>query len=48
MPAVKANAYGHGAALVAGELQRAGIGSFCVASAAEAELLESRLTRERF
>ena len=47
MPAVKANAYGHGAALVAGELQRAGIGSFCVASAAEAvELRKAGITGE--
>lgn len=35
MPAVKANAYGHGAALVAGALQEQGVSSFCVASAAE-------------
>ncbi len=35
MPAVKANAYGHGAALVAGALQEQGVRNFCVASAAE-------------
>lgn len=35
MPAVKANAYGHGAPLIAGALQEQGIHSFCVASAAE-------------
>lgn len=35
MPAVKANAYGHGAALVSKALQEQGIKSFCVASAAE-------------
>lgn len=35
MPAVKANAYGHGAELVAEVLQEQGIHAFCVASAAE-------------
>ncbi len=35
MPAVKANAYGHGAAPVAKELQRLGITDYCVASAEE-------------
>lgn len=35
MPAVKANAYGHGAALIAKELSKMGIRSFCVASAGE-------------
>ncbi|MCI9175775.1 MAG: serine racemase VanT catalytic subunit [Lachnospiraceae bacterium] len=35
MPAVKANAYGHGAALISKALQEEGIESFCVASAAE-------------
>lgn len=35
MPAVKANAYGHGAALIAKELSKMGIRSFCVASAEE-------------
>ncbi len=35
MPAVKANAYGHGSDLIAGELQKAGVQAFCVACAAE-------------
>lgn len=35
MPAVKANAYGHGAVLIANELQKLGIQDYCVASAAE-------------
>lgn len=35
MPAVKANAYGHGAVPVARELERLGVTSFCVACAAE-------------
>lgn len=35
MPAVKANAYGHGAVPIAEELNRLGISSFCVATAAE-------------
>lgn len=35
MPAVKANAYGHGAVPVAAELNRLGIRSFCVACASE-------------
>ena len=35
MPAVKANAYGHGALLVAKQLNRMGVRAFCVASAAE-------------
>lgn len=35
MPAVKAEAYGHGAVLIAKELQRLGIRDYCVASAAE-------------
>ncbi len=35
MPAVKANAYGHGAPLIAGALQEQGVHSFCVASVAE-------------
>lgn len=39
MPAVKANAYGHGAAAVAGELQRLGIEDYCVASAEEGAAL---------
>lgn len=36
MPAVKANAYGHGDVLISGILQEAGIRNFCVASAEEA------------
>lgn len=35
MPAVKANAYGHGAALITKELQALGIRDFCVASISE-------------
>lgn len=35
MPAVKANAYGHGAVLIARELNALGVDAFCVASAAE-------------
>ena len=35
MPAVKANAYGHGAVAVCRELNRLGVQAFCVASAAE-------------
>lgn len=35
MPAVKANAYGHGAVPVARALQREGVHAFCVASVAE-------------
>lgn len=42
MPAVKANAYGHGAVLIAEELKRLGIHDYCVASAAEgAELRDA-------
>lgn len=42
MPAVKAEAYGHGAVPIAEELQRLGIQDYCTASAAEgAELRES-------
>lgn len=36
MPAVKANAYGHGAVQVSKELSRMGVNSFCVASVPEA------------
>lgn len=39
MPAVKANAYGHGAVLVAKELERLGVRDFCVAGAAEGAML---------
>lgn len=35
MPAVKANAYGHGAAPIARELRRLGVDAFCVACAQE-------------
>ena len=35
MPAVKANAYGHGAVLIASELEHLGIRAFCVATAKE-------------
>lgn len=35
MPAVKADAYGHGAALVSKELNRLGVDAFCVASVSE-------------
>lgn len=35
MPAVKADAYGHGAVLVAKELQKEGVDAFCVACVAE-------------
>lgn len=39
MPALKANAYGHGAVLIAGELNKLGIHAFCVATAAEGAAL---------
>ena len=35
MPAVKANAYGHGATLIASELNQLGVNSFCVATVDE-------------
>ena len=35
MPAVKANAYGHGAVLIAKELNTFGVDAFCVASVFE-------------
>ena len=35
MPAVKADAYGHGAALIARELAACGVGAFCVAEIGE-------------
>ena len=45
MPAVKANAYGHGAVLVSQILQTAGIQDFCVASAVEGiELRKAGIT----
>lgn len=47
MPVVKANAYGHGAVLVARELNALGVDAFCVASAAEgAQLREGGVTGE--
>ncbi len=47
-PAIKADAYGHGAAIVARELVRLGYGTLCVAHAPEAvELLEAGV-RARF
>lgn len=39
MPALKADAYGHGAALVAGWLEQMGVRDFCVATAAEGAAL---------
>ena len=39
MPAIKANAYGHGTVLVAKELREYGIKSFCVATVTEGEEL---------
>lgn len=45
MPAVKANAYGHGAALIGKALQDMGVQDFCVASVGEAaELREAGIT----
>lgn len=47
MPAVKAEAYGHGAVLISKELNRLGIHSFCVASAEEgAALRKAGITGE--
>lgn len=47
MPAVKANAYGHGALLLAGELNRLGVEAFCVATAQEgAELRQGGVSGE--
>lgn len=47
MPAVKANAYGHGAVLIGKALQKMGIQSFCVASLAEGiELREAGIEGE--
>lgn len=47
MPAVKANAYGHGAVPVARELNRLGVQAFCVATAEEgAQLRRSGITGE--
>lgn len=47
MPAVKANAYGHGATMIARELQLMGISAFCVATVTEgAELRRSGINGE--
>ena len=47
MPVLKANAYGHGAAIIAKELQKLGIRSFCVATAPEGvELRQSGIRGE--
>lgn len=47
MPAVKANAYGHGAVLVAKELNRLGVDAFCVACVQEGvELRQNGITGE--
>lgn len=47
MPAVKANAYGHGAVLVAQELNALGVDHFCVASVSEGvELREHGISGE--
>lgn len=47
MPAVKANAYGHGAVPIARELQAIGIDAFCVAALQEGiELRENGITGE--
>lgn len=45
MPAVKANAYGHGAVPVARELNRLGVRAFCVATAQEGVELRRRHIR---
>lgn len=42
MPALKANAYGHGAALIAGELSALGVRAFCVATVFEGMELRRR------
>ena len=45
MPAIKANAYGHGAALIGRSLENMGISDFCVASLGEAiELRNAGIT----
>ncbi|MGW8114806.1 serine racemase VanT catalytic subunit [Caproicibacterium sp. NSD3] len=47
MPAVKANAYGHGAVLISRELNRLGIKAFCVATVSEGiELRENGIVGE--
>ena len=45
MPAIKANAYGHGAVPMAKELNEMGIHAFCVASVSEAVLLRENGVR---
>jgi serine/alanine racemase len=45
MPAIKADAYGHGAILVARELNRLGVHAFCVASAQEGVCLRKARVR---
>jgi len=45
MPAVKAEAYGHGAALMARELEKLGVKAFCVATLAEAVELRTHGVR---
>lgn len=45
MPAVKANAYGHGAVWMARELNRLGVRAFCVAAAEEGAALRRRGVR---
>ena len=47
MPVLKANAYGHGAAMIAKELQKLGVQAFCVATALEGvELRQSGIRGE--
>lgn len=47
MPAVKANAYGHGAVLISHELNRLGVKAFCVASVMEGvELRRNKIRGE--
>ncbi len=47
MPAVKANAYGHGAVLISQELSRLGVNAFCVATVQEGiELRENGIAGE--
>ncbi|MCI8331473.1 MAG: serine racemase VanT catalytic subunit [Clostridiales bacterium] len=47
MPVLKANAYGHGAALLAKELQKQGINIVCVATAAEGAALRKQGFRQK-
>ena len=48
MPAVKANAYGHGAVPMARELNRLGVESFCVATVQEGAELRAGGVRGRY